>query len=332
MLKYSKNSVTSYLDELTKVDFKNFNKFILTKILANAIKFHTILPIMIAMGVVAFSLALQDGFYIFIPQSSITAFASYVIFACVASALVLVLYPLAIILVLNYIGNKIRSRIKHLFFPLKLFILVLAFYVCVTIMTHTSFNLNERLYITGLWTLFYFFLVNIYLSYTSNNGAIKFSKIRTVFALIFIALLIKPFLIMFVFTSQMINYTSVNANLYLSQTNCKLITTPIGDEDRSKNMAINDQRLYKAVDGGCYIYSNSIRYGFGGDYVLIFKKNIDPIVNSNKQKYNSYVRLTCYAGNCYAQDNILTLSNEDSQSALIAQDQARKARRIKRMD
>ena len=138
---------------------------------------------------------------------------------------------------------------------------------------------------------------------------------------------------MFVFTSEMINYTSVNSGVFLTQTNCKLLTTNIGDKDRSQNMAVNDTRIYqKTSDGGCYLDGNTIRYGFGGDYVLIFKKNINPIVNKNKQEYNAYVRLTCYAGNCYAQDNVYTLVNRDSVSALIKADRQRKDERIKNLD
>ncbi len=137
---------------------------------------------------------------------------------------------------------------------------------------------------------------------------------------------------MFTFTSQMINYTSVNARIYMTQTNCDQITTPIGDKDRSANMAVHDSRFFESAAGGCLVKSNSIRYGFGGDYVLIFKKNIHPIINSANQGYNAYVRLTCYAGNCYAQDNIYKLSRKDSQSDLIERDIAKKQRKIKSID
>ncbi len=156
----------NYLNELNEINFMEFNRFIFTKILANALKFNTILPVLVAMSVVAFSLALQGGYYIFIPQSSITAFASYIIFACVTSVLVLILYPLAIIILLNYIGHKVQPILKKLFFPIKAVIIIAAFFTCIMLMTSANFSIISKLYITGLWTLFYFLLINIYISFT----------------------------------------------------------------------------------------------------------------------------------------------------------------------
>ena len=332
MLKNTQKWLADYLNELDNINFMQFNRFIITKILANALKFNTILPVLIAIGVVAFSLAMQDGYYIFIPQSSITAFASYVIFACVSSVLVLVLYPLVIILFLNYVGNKIKPLLNKAFFPFKVLVLIAGFFICIRIMSSANFSMVSRIYITGLWTLFYFMLVNLYISYSNNNGIIKFSRFRIFFALVFVGLLVKPFLIMFIYTSQMINYTSINSKVYLSQTNCDLITSPIGDKDRSNNMAVFNPTYFESVAGGCRLLNNTIRYGFGGDYVLIFKKNINPIINSQNEGYNAYLRLTCYAGNCYSQDNFFTLSAKDSQSNLIMQDMARKKRKMKSID
>ena len=81
------------------------------------------------------------------------------------------------------------------------------------------------------------------------NGIIRFSRFRIFFALIFIGLSVKPFMIMFIYTSQMINYTSINAKVYLSQTNCDLITSPIGDKDRSNNMAVFNPIYFESVAG-----------------------------------------------------------------------------------
>src|SRR5579863_3568642 len=109
-----------YYTELSELQLNDFNKFIFTKILAKALKFNTVVPILAALSVVAFSIALQTKYYVFIPQSSITAFASYVIFASVTSLLILVMYPLAIIIILNYVGFKVRKSINSIFVPLKL--------------------------------------------------------------------------------------------------------------------------------------------------------------------------------------------------------------------
>ena len=332
IFKNTQVTFTNYVRELNSVDLMSFNKFILTQILARALKFNTIVPIMAAMSVVAFSLSIQAKFYVFIPQSSITAFASYVIFASVTSILLLVLYPLAIIIMLNYIGHKIRNPLKSLFLPTKILVLAACFYLCIIVMGSSAMTILDKIYIACLWTLLYFVLINIYTTYNATNSLRDFGKIKIMFTLLLVALSIQPFLILFVYTSEMINYTSVNSKIYLTQTNCNLITTPIGDIDRSKNMAINNPGVYQAVSGGCYINGNSIRYGFGGDYVLIFKKNMKPIVNSQNKEYNAYVRLTCYASNCYAQDNIFTSNDKDSQNDLMQSDKAWKIRRMKKID
>jgi len=324
--------LTTYYTELSELKLNDFNKFIFTKILAKALKFNTIVPILAALSVVAFSVALQTKYYVFIPQSSITAFASYVIFASVTSLLILVMYPLAIIIILNYIGFKVRGSINRLFVPLKLIILTASFFLCIYKMA-AGMPLAHKIYVTLVWVLLYFILVNFYIAYSRNDGKLIFSKFRIFFLVLFVGLSIKPFTILFIFTSEMINYTSIDSNIYLNQNACDLVSTPIGNKDRSANMAIyRPEILQKIPGGGCYLRDNSIRYGFGGDYVLNFKKNVEPITNSSHEQYNVYVRLTCYANNCYAEDNIIIANDKDSQNSLILANQRKKLRQMHLLD
>ena len=62
---------------------------------------------------------------------------------------------------------------------------------------------------------------------------------------------------------------------------------------------------------GCYVYGNSIRYSFAYDFVLLVKANIHPIIGKSGVLYNQYVRLNCYAGNCYSETNIFLRDNGD---------------------
>src|SRR3990167_1909044 len=135
MFKYTRRVISNYFYELSKVDFANFNQFIFNQILKNLMKFNTILPIMAAIAVIAFIFSLQDSFYVFIPQSNITSFAMYMLFACVASLLLLILYPLVIIFVINYIAHKLRVFVKSWFLPLKILCLGVAFYFCIKLLT-----------------------------------------------------------------------------------------------------------------------------------------------------------------------------------------------------
>ena len=332
MIKYTKSSFKNYIHELNSVDLIKFNQFIFKNILAHSLKVNTIVPIMVAIGVVAFSLAIQDTFYVFIPQSSITSFASYVIFACITSILVLILYPLIIIIAINYIGHKLKNVLTKMFLPFKILVLMVCFYLCVRVVMAAGFSEGARLYVAGLWVLLYFLLINIYITAVNNGGTLKFIKFRVLFAVIFIGLFVKPFLFMFLYTSEMINYTSINSEIYLSKINCSLISTPISGKNDTSNLTINNPKYYKETSDGCYVYANTVRYGFGSDYVVIFKKNMAPFTNKKGKEFNAYVRLTCYSGNCYASDNVYTLHSEDSVAELIRIKTNLQEKRIRSME
>ena len=263
MIKYSLKALQHYYADLKLVDLDDFNKFIVKKLLLNSVKFNNMLPFIIAIVVVIFSFIIQRNIYVFLPQSSITSFASYMIFTGTISLMVLIIYPLLIILFLNYLGQRVRMAFRELFLPLKLIILVVAFYVCGYALTGAFLNSYQLLYLTCLWMCLYFLLINLYLAYLHNNDILKISKFRLLFILIFAGLMAKPYLYMFLHTSEMIDYTTVNPYIYLTKTSCQLISNPIHSENNPQNLTINDTAsVTTQPDGGCFLQWGAVRYGF----------------------------------------------------------------------
>lgn len=332
MIKHLQNSFKNYIHELNALDLVDFNKFIVQKLLLRSMNIHTILPLLAVIGVIAFSISLQDAFYVFIPQSSITAFASYVVFACVTALAVLFLYPLLMIVLLNYLAHKLRLVFKRLLLPVKILILIVVFHIFIKIVSNTTVSESLRIYMTGVWFLFYFVMANFYLVYKEHMSIRKLSRFKVAAVVLFIILFVKPFLLMFLYTSEVINYTAINPNIYLSHQNCTLISTPIDKEVPNSNMTINDTRFFESSAENCLIKGNAIRYGFSSDYVIIFKKNVEPIKNKSNQDYNAYVRLICYYGNCYSDDNVVAKANNDSIAGLINTNMARRQQRMLRIE
>lgn len=316
MIKYSYNSFRQYYLDIKSIDLDNFNKFIANNILMNALKFNNILPFVIAVAVAGFSIIIQQHIYVFLPQSSITSFASYMVFTGAISLLIIVIYPLIIIFTLNYFGQRVRNTLRSMFLPLKILILMAIFYACISLLTGRWLTIWSRLYIMLLWMGLYFVLINLYLSYLHNNNILKITKFKFIFLLCFTAIIAKPYMFIFVYTSEMINYTSVNPLIYLNSTNCKLISSPILAENKPENLSINDPQAITSDPNGCMVRWGLVRYGFASDYVLVFKKNIHPVKKRNKD-YNVYVRLNCFAGNCYSDDDKYVNVNGDLTADLI---------------
>jgi hypothetical protein len=87
----------------------------------------------------------------------------------------------------------------------------------------------------------------------------------------------------------------------------------------ANNIIFNNLNYYHDLPNsqGCYIYGNTIRYSFAYDYVLLIKKNIIPITRENGLQYNEYVRLNCFAGNCYSENHLFFKVNQDLYDNLI---------------
>lgn len=309
---------TNYVHEIEKIDLLGFNKFIFYKLVIRATKVEHLLPIMGALGVLLFSFFIQESLFVFIPQSSLGSFASYQLLNFLISLVLITIYPLLIIFMVNYLLDKISCVLKKPYFILKLSILILGFYSCLTFLSAKFLHNQERIYLTILWLFLYFMLANLYLAYTHERVWASLSKTKIIVGLLFGILMVKPFLFIYLHTSELINFTTINPHMYLSNTNCSLISTALADAGESANMTVNDPDLFKKADGGCYLSGNSIRYGFGSDYSLMFRKNIKPLTAANGHQYNEYVRLTCYdISNCFTEDGIKVRRDHDLYGDLI---------------
>ncbi len=319
MIKYTNQVLKNYANQLNNINLIDFNWFIIKKILYKFLQIHTLLPLFAAIGVIAFSLSLQDSFYIFIPQSGITSFASYVVFACITSLVVLVFYPLFMIIVINYLTHQLRVIFKHMLLPIKLLILIIIFHIIIETASNVGVTEQLKLYLTFLWTLFYFIIANFYLAYEAKENLFKITRFKFLVLTLFVVLFIKPFLSIFLYTSEMINYTAINPKIQINKQNCQLLTTTINPKIAASNMSINDPNYFESNSDSCLFKGNLVRYGFSSDYVILFKKNINPILGLNGNYYNVYVRLICYYSNssCYSEDNIIIDTKHDSLAKII---------------
>jgi hypothetical protein len=317
MIALLKRKVQNYFNELSSIDLFEFNDFVFRNIILKVFKADNILSILIAVSILAISVMIQQSIFIFIPQGSIASFASFILLVLAISITTILLYPLIIIFLVNYFGHRVRGVFRNAFLWVKLVVIIIAFYMCITIISPAWKDLQYRLYMTCVWLLLYFILANLFLAFKHQDSMFKLSKSRLLLFAIFLAMVFPQFVTIFIRTSTMINYTTVNPKIYLSQPSCELLSRST-TKFESANLTINKPEYFKHVaDGGCYLYSNAIRYGFASDYTIIFRKNLLPIPGRKDGLYNQYIRLSCYSGNCYAADNINVASDSDIYGDMI---------------
>ncbi len=316
MISHLRESFRQYCKEWSEVDLGKFNIFILKNILRHIFRTESIIPILIVVLVIAVSIQAQRATYIFIPQSSITAYATFVILQLAISLLVIFIYPFLIILLFNYLGYRLPHIIPHIFLPTKLVLLLTTFYLCLRFLSHGSLTPDIELLVVATWTSLYFFLMNLYLAHKHGRDAFKVGKFRLVLILIFIIFMVKPFSLILYHTSEIINYMEINPLVFIDYIQCKMLSRKINSSVDDSNLSINNPDLIERTAGGCYLYGNTIRLGFASDYVIIFKKNVQPILESG-QYYNYYARLNCYSGNCFVEDNIRLDASNDINAKII---------------
>ena len=301
MLNYIAKSFKQYIKEWSEADLLGFNKFLIRDVLLHLFKLDNVLPIMMGLLLLGFTILAQESVYIFIPQSNITSFISFILIQFAIALLMLLVCPFIMILVFNHIGYKLPHIMPKVFLPVKLALLVSSFYLCLKFAAHGTFKVNDVFLIMLLWCSLYFFLMNLYLAQKHHQNLLKLTTFRILFAIFFILIIIKPFSTILYRTSEMINYMEINPSLYLAQTNCKLIAKPPNSSIEKNNLSSNHSQYFESADGGCYLNGNLIRLGFASDYIVIFKQNIQP-VNEGKLSYNYYARLNCYSGSCFVEN------------------------------
>lgn len=317
MITYLTSSFRQYCKEWSEADLEKFNVFIFKNILRHIFRLESILPILMVILVVALSIQAQRATYIFIPQSSLTAYATFVVLQLSIALLVIFIYPFLIILSFNYIGYRLPHIIPRIFLPTKLVLLLLTFYLCLRLISHDTLKPVIEVLVVATWASLYFFLMNLYLAYKHKRNALHLGKFRLIFIVLFFALMIKPFSMMLYRTAEMINFMEVNPLLFIDSNQCKLIGRKINSSVKDTNMAINSPDIIEHTTNGCFLYGNVIRFGFASDYVVMFKKNIHPVAEADGL-YNYYAHLSCYSGNCFVEDNVrINVLNDISAKILM---------------
>ncbi len=309
-----------FIKHSQKINLLDFNKFIFREIIVNLIKTEHLLPIVIAVCIAGFSVIVELSNYIFLPQTSIGAYASFFLFTLVVSLVSLVIYPTLIIILVNFISSHIRgnSRFKMI---IKLLAL-LAGFIAGTASLASHANIYQKIQIVFIWIGLYLILINLYLAHHLHNNLFKLTRTKIILILLVSSIMVKPLVLIYIHISEAINYTTINPQVYLPPTNCQLLRNFNEnklDLDNQQNTIFNDRRYYQELPNnqGCYLYGNTIRYGFAYDYVLLIKQNIKPIQGRNGTLLNEYVRLNCYAGNCYSENHIYFKTENDIYSSLM---------------
>lgn len=301
------------------MDLFDFNKFIFRNLILHLFKTENILPFIIALCVIGFSMVLQVSQFIFIPQTSVAAYASFFIFTLIVSIITLVLYPVFIILIINFCTGYIKSN-SIFKFILKLTVLLGSFAFGAIYVTGHNVTLFEKIQIMIIWIGLYYIIINLYLTHKQHRTILKLTTVKIMFIIIVSILMTRPLVIVFLHTNEALNFTTINPQVYLSSANCMLLHNLDGSEKvESSNLIFNDPKYYHELPNnqGCYIYGNTIRYSFAYDFVLLIKKNIVPITRKNGHQYNEYVRLNCFAGNCYSENHLFFRIKNDLYNELI---------------
>ncbi len=310
--------VGQYIQEWSEADLHQFNKFIVKNILRHLFRFDNLLPFVAVIMLLALSVQSMSAAYTFIPQSNITAFATFVLMQIAMALMILLVYPFIVIIIFNYIGYRLPFIIPQIFLPVKLFLLLTAFYSVIHYFSPSTVKIGDQLHILAVWFALYFLLMNLYLAFKHHRHPLKQSGFRAMIAIVFVMLLLKPFSEVLYRTSERINYLEINAKLFLPITSCKLIAAPIpGANPQDSNLTVNNPGYFERADNGCYLYANTIRLGFASDYIVIFKKNVNSVSESGNL-VNYYARLNCYSGNCFVEDNIRYKSHHDLNAEMIA--------------
>lgn len=317
----NKRQHRSFLSQLKEINLLDFNKFIFNHLILHLFKTETILPFIIAACVIGFSVIAQASRFIFIPQTSIAAYASFFIFTLIVSLITLIIYPVTIIFIVNFIGSYIKGT-SGLKFTIKITMLVASFIAGIILFTNQNVAWSQKIQIVIIWIALYFVLSSLYLTHLTHNSIFKLSKIKIIFLVIVAITMSRPLMLIYLHMSEAINFTSINSQTYLPAGNCALLRNLDGNDKISDDNSIfNNKKYYLELPNnqGCYIYGNTIRYSFAYDFVLLVKKNIQPVISPKGIEYNEYVRLSCYAGNCYSQNHIFYKATEDLYAELLTQ-------------
>ena len=196
----------NYLTQIRNMDLIDFNKFIFRHLILHLFKTENILPFIIAICIIGFSLVVQLSRFIFIPQTSVAAYASFFIFTLIVSIITLVLYPVIIILVVNFFTSYIKDNSKFKF-ALKLAALLASFSFGAIRFAGQSVTPLEKLQIIFIWIGLYYVIVNLYLTHKQHDTLLKLTTIKIVFIIFVSILMTRPLVVVFLHTNEALNFT-----------------------------------------------------------------------------------------------------------------------------
>ncbi|MEN9946722.1 MAG: hypothetical protein RLZZ293_1108, partial [Pseudomonadota bacterium] len=250
---------------------------------------------------------------------SIAAFGSFFIFTVIVSIITLVLYPVLIIFIVNFGTSFIKgnSNLKNW---LKMATLLIAFIFGAFVLAGNNIDLGLKIQLIVVWMGLYHALVGLYLTHLHHQNLGKISNGKIIFIVLVIITMSRPLVLVFLHISEALNFTNINTQVYLDGYTCRLLYNLNGNDVLTpQNSIFTHSEYFKELPNnqGCYLYGNTIRYSFAYDFVLVVKKNINPLISKHGKEYNEYVRLSCYAGNCYSENNIYYLNHKDIYATLI---------------
>ena len=319
MLTKIRNHHRNFFQQLRNIDLLDFNRFIFSHLILNLFKTENILPFILATCSVGFSIIIQESRFLFIPQTSVAAYASFFIFTIIVSIITLVIYPVIIIFIVNFLTSHFKNDTNFKFW-LKFSLLMISFTYGAFTFISQEVGISFKIQLILIWLGIYYSLVSLYLTHLKHQTLSKLSRGKIIFILIVAIAMSRPLVLIFLHTNEALNFTNVNAQVYLDAHNCSLLRNLDGKNSVDPNNSTFNNTDYFQIlpnNQGCYVYGNSIRYSFAYDFVLLVKTNIRPLVGKSGILYNEYVRLNCYAGNCYSETNIYLKDKVDIYAAFI---------------
>lgn len=319
MFNFIADKIYEYALTMRSIDTLEINRFLLRHLKYHILNTRIILTPLITCSVVGFSILTSESVYLFIPQTTVGAFASFMLFVLLVSILTFILFPLVIIYLVNILTGLFKSN-SWLKISIKLITLGIAFAFGINSMAQQTIDSLEKLQIVVAWISIYLLIINRYLAHLRNKEQSEYNRPALIIMVLIFSCSIKPFLTIYTHTLESLNITNVNPQVYLTWPNCRLLRNlNLSLNLTESNDTLNNNKYYSELkdNQGCFIYGNTIRYSFGYDYTLVVKRNITPLVDNHGVKYNAYVRLNCFAGNCYSDNNMQYKANEDIFAGLI---------------
>lgn len=298
-----KNKLIRYYQNISEIDFPQFNSFLFTVILKGFLKTENMLPVVVGILVVYLGVDITIENYVFFPQSNITAYLTFIVLQIAIGLTILLVVPFSIIILFNYVCSMIQHLKPKLLLPFKFIALVVTFTLIIDRLIAHTLHMNDKYLIIFIWVGLYFFLINTYIAHKQHKHPLKFSKGKSFFSIVFILMIVHPLSSIFGTTLQKINYIQINPLVNIPTSVCDLLIKRPNQHVAPENRTINNNKYFEVTNQGCNLYGNIIRIGFSSDFTINIRDNMEPVQESG-YNYNYYSRINCYSGTCFVETNV----------------------------